>query len=180
MSEFNSDILLINQNALDQELIQQAQTYFEIAEAYAEAASKRDSASEAIKTCDADLYFLLRQQYESGGTKVTESLLTQKVLSHPEHMKAHTFYNHSKLEADRLAALKDAFGQRAYMLRDLVQLYTTGYFTETSVTGKEGVASDIAYLHNRRAIKIEKGNSTEETSLDKRRKLRAQSQEVNT
>lgn len=173
MDKFDNDMLLIDQHALDRELIRQAHTYHEIAIAYAEAVSKRDAAYENIKTVDANLYFHLRQTYEAEGTKITESLLSQKVLTHPEHTRAHGEHNLLKLEADKLMALKDAFGQRSYMLRDMVQLYTTGYFTENSVSGKESVASDIGYLHNRTLIAVDKkAGATEDNILTRRRNLR--------
>lgn len=167
--KIDSDVLLIDRNALDLELMRQAQTYYEVAEAYTEAASKRDAASEAIKQIDAQVYFELRTQYEADNVKITESLLSQKVLAHPSHMKAHSEYTQLKLQSDQLAALKDAFAQRAYMLRDLVQLHTTGYFTESSVSGKTNAVEDIRYLNARSQISelIKKGSEVKSEATEK-------------
>lgn len=141
--------LQIDKNALDDELISHPQLLFRVSEAYVEAVAERDALKENLLTVDASLDQEIRGELEGG--KVTEAIVKNLIQLHPKHKAASDAYLMSKHKADVLAALKDAFGTRGYMLRDLCQLYTANYFENSSV--KDSAAADAAtYRRNRQRL----------------------------
>lgn len=139
--------LIINKTALDEELVHQAHSFYELADMYSAAVSQRDALYEEVKQVDADLYGVIRVELEQRGVKATEAIVASQVQSSQEHKDAHKAFLDAKLLADKLGALKEAYGQRAYMLRDLVQLYAVGYFSDTPIRSTN--ASDAMYDHRR-------------------------------
>jgi hypothetical protein len=138
-----ANFLAIDRHSLDDELIKQPGLYYRIGEAYAEAAAIRDTKKEALATADAELDGFFR----SGPEKLTEGKIQALVQRDPRHQEAFIEYNEAKLAADKMAALRDAFHARGYMLRDLVSLHTTGYFEADSV---KSTASTDGYVYEQR------------------------------
>jgi len=129
-SELLREKLKIDKDNLDFEIIAQPELYYEAANACAMAGSVRDRAYENAKQVDAQLYLEVRSEIESAGKKATETMIENFVQNHIAHKEAKGVWAEAKAEADTLAALRDAFQQRGYMLRDLVQLIVTGYYAE--------------------------------------------------
>ncbi len=123
-------LLNIDKNSLDDVLVEQADIFYEISHKYSIAVSKRDQAYENIKVTDAELNLAVRINLDDEGRKVTESLINNMVLEHEEHKEAVKTHLEAKKLADQYSALKEAFHQRSYMLRELVQLYISGYFVQ--------------------------------------------------
>lgn len=140
--------LVIDKNALDDEVIQQPTLVCKVAEAYVEAAALRDACKEAVATIDAQIDVGVREELE--GEKITETIVRNRVQTHQAHKEAWDAYLTAKYEADVLGALKDAFVNRGFMLRDMVQLAVIGYFDVSSIKGTKA-ASDFAY-HMKREI----------------------------
>lgn len=148
--EFRS-YLKIDKNALDDAVIQQSMLYYQVSESYAQAAAERDSLKEALATTDAKLDGEVRKRLTKTDNKFTEGTVKSQIQIDPKHETAFKSYIESKERADILAALRDAFQTRAYMLRDLIQLHVTGFFQETSI--KPDVQSDnFAYSERRRKL----------------------------
>lgn len=129
-------LLVIDKNNLDLMCVQQPQLFYEVSEAYCSTVSKRDEAKEDVITADAEVACSIREQAEKSGKKITEAFLQQQVSTSKEHFDTMGVYLASKLEVEKLAALKDAFYQRANMIRDLCSLYAANYFSDPSVTSK--------------------------------------------
>jgi hypothetical protein len=118
----------INKYKLDDELIEQPRLFEDVAQGYADAASKRDQSKAFLEELDAGISKQLREEAANMGKKITESQLDDEVKHNPEHvnqMELHLAYKH---DADRWHGLFEAFNQRASMLHNLVKLYCTGYF----------------------------------------------------
>ncbi|HEV7234995.1 MAG TPA: hypothetical protein VGN15_02370, partial [Ktedonobacteraceae bacterium] len=84
--------------------------------------------------------------------------VAQLVQTSDEHEKAFTQWLVAKTKADKLLALKDAFQQRSYMLRDLVTLYSANYFEDASLKPTKAqeasqYAANRARIANARASK---------------------------
>jgi hypothetical protein len=137
--------LAIDKHALDKELMQQSQLFFTVAEELVQATSKRDTRKEALAVVDARLDRKFRDM-TSG--KATETAIKSMVLLDKEHLDAMALYLELKLEADKLTALKEAFQQRNYAIRDLCQLFVSQYFAQDSV--KVTAASDELIYQTRR------------------------------
>lgn len=126
--------LQIDKTKLDEAMASQGDLFFRVGEAYANAVSERDAAKEALNAVDAELS---RDCRVPGKTdqKMTEGSIKDIVQGHPQHAQAFELYNNAKHLAERLSALRDAFQERGRMLRDLGNLYATGYFTTTATQG---------------------------------------------
>lgn len=122
--------LLIDKTALDDELVKQASLYFKVSEAWTEASAERDLLKETLSYKDAKIEQRIRKEL---GDKATEGKVKSLVTIDEEHAEANGQYLDAKVKADRLAALKDAFHQRGYMLRDLAQLFISNYYGADSV-----------------------------------------------
>lgn len=126
--------LAIDKSVLDDEVIRQPMLFYMIGEALTTALAERDAAKEELAAVDADLDFRWRRKLAKDKTaKVTETLIKNHVQTSEDHEKAFGMWLEAKTKADRLQALKDAFQQRSYMLRDLVTLYSANYYEEASV-----------------------------------------------
>ena len=128
-----SDGLRIDRDSLDEELIHQPSLFYEVGEAYARAVSVRDDLKERLSQTDARLNLELREDREG---KFTEAMVMSEIQGNREHKEAVRSYLVAKEEAERLLALKEAFSQRAYILKDLCGLYVAGYFGDVSVCGR--------------------------------------------
>lgn len=149
--------LLINKYALDDELIRQPQLYSDIAEAAVRAQSERDAAKENLDVVDSSVAANIRSTAQRSGTKVTEASIQESVILSEDHRAAHEHFLKCKSTVERLLALKEAFQQRSFMLRDLVALHIAGYYTRSAVESveygpstKERVLSGRKVLQNTR------------------------------
>ncbi len=128
-------LLMINKNALDDELTKQPMLFYDIAEACVDASAERDTRKEELATVDAELDGKVRMMLAKREEKVTEAMVKNAVQTNAEHEAAFNAFMDAKIKADMFMAMKDAFGQRGYMLRDLATLHQTGYFQASSVQG---------------------------------------------
>ena len=123
------EALKIDKNSLDEELIKQPEIYHSISDEYALAISNRDAKKEQLETTDAEL----DAHYRTVPDKVTETRIKNLVQVDPRHTQAFEAYNEAKLKAARLDALKEAFGQRSSMLKELAQLTISGFTSSNFV-----------------------------------------------
>ena len=147
--------LAINKGGLDDEVSQQPTLYFEVSEAYVEAAAVRDACKEELTSIDASLDGEVRAALARSEDKVTEAMVKNSVQSHEKHQAAFDTYMEAKTKADLLAALKEAFGQRGYMLRDLAQLFMASYYEQSSMSN--GSLDRAKYQKNRERLAEARG-----------------------
>jgi len=125
--------LAIDKTVLDDEVIRQPVLFYTISEQLTEALAVRDAAKEELSTVDADMDHYWRNELGKGGKRVTDKMILSCVQTSLEHEMAFKKYLEAKTRADKLLALKEAFQQRSYMLRDLVSLYSANYYEESSL-----------------------------------------------
>lgn len=143
--------LAIDKSTLDDEVIRQPVLFYTVSEMLVDALAERDAAKEELNSVDADLDGIWRRKLEKAKAKATESVVKNHVQLSAEHEKAFNVYLIAKTKADRLAALKDAYQARSYMLRDLVSLYSANYYEDASV--KPSKAQEAShYASNRSRI----------------------------
>lgn len=147
LSELRAE-LAIDKTVLDDEVIRQPVLFYAISEAMTEAIAVRDAAKEELATIDAELDHTVRAKFASL-EKYTEAMVKNGIQTSVKHQKAFTAYLDAKVAADKLEALKDAFKQRSYMLRDLVSLYSANYFEQSSL--KPPAAVEASHYHANRA-----------------------------
>lgn len=144
-------LLAINKANLDDEVSKQPSLFFDVAEAVVAAVSERDTLKEQLASVDAELDGVTRTFLAKREEKVTEAMVKNAIQKDKRHEKAFDAYMKIKTEADLLLAMKEAFAQRSYMLRDLCQLYVSSYFEQASVQGTS-VTDRAVYDEKRRRI----------------------------
>ena len=124
--------LKIDKYALDDEIVEHPTLLAEISELCALAIAERDMLKEKWAAVDAGIDLEVRAQ-STGKKKLTEGHIKSIIQMHPDHIKSGVEYLQKRAEADQLQALKEAFHQRGYMLRDLAQLFVSNYYSTSSV-----------------------------------------------
>ena len=124
--------LRINKHRLDEELEEQPMLLFQISEAFVQASAERDMLKEQLATIDATLDGKARTKLERTQDKVTEAMVKNSVQTSADHEAASAAYLKAKNQADLLAALKEAFHSRGYMIRDHCTLYAANYYEQGS------------------------------------------------
>ena len=140
--------LLIDKHNLDDELIHQPMLLFEVSDGAIEASAERDLRKEELAMVDARLDTEVRRDLSISGEKFTEAMVKSGVLLHKDHQAASDAFYAAKERADTLGALKEAFQQRGYMLRDLASLAVANYYEYSSVQGTSSTDTS-AYIKNR-------------------------------
>jgi len=146
------DRLKIRRDNLDEELIRQPQLFYEAGEAYARAVDAREAAKDGLKLVTAEIYLRLRRKL-SDKERVTEATLNANVERDDEHVAAKAKLAQAQAEAEQAQALKEAYSQRAWMLRELCALYVAGYYSKGSVEGPDArTVGDVAADRVRREM----------------------------
>ena len=142
--------LEIDKHALDDEIVKQPTLFFKASEAFAEAVAERDACKEELATVDAELDGEVRHRLETRGDKVTEAIVKNEIQTHKKHGPAFDTYILAKTRADKLQALKEAFQQRGYMLRDLASLFVASYYDNSSIQGNSKTDAAVYNRHRQR------------------------------
>lgn len=146
--------LEINKTELDDEVIRQPSLFYMVSEQLTDALAERDAAKEELANVDADLYATWRTKLgKSEKGRVTDTMVNMHVQASADHEAAFANYLKAKTKAEKLLALKEAFQQRSYMLRDLVSLYSANYYEDTSMRPTKAQEASH-YAANRQRISI--------------------------
>ena len=136
MNKQLSQDLKIDRNALDEALILQPELFLRASLLYTEAVSDRDAAKETVSVVHASRSLKIRRKSVEDGTKLTEAIVASMIEKASDYREAMSEYLSCKQQAEEALAVKEAFQQRGYVLKDLASLYIAGYFTSSSVQGK--------------------------------------------
>ena len=139
------EYLKIDKLGLDINLSQQPSLLFAVSEACEQALALRDKLKDDIGICEANLDLTYRQTM----TNYTEGKIKSLVLTDKARRSAITAYNNQRAKAGQLLALKDAFKERGYMLREMCSLYVSNYFERNS--SRPTVDTDTVAYNQRKA-----------------------------
>lgn len=152
--------LRIDKLSLDDELERQSEMFYAVAEAHSKAVSARDAAKDELKRVDAELYLVVRddltakaQKRVAGGDakksaspeRITEAQVNSEVILHTDHIKAEDVLRNREGTVNELEALRDAWHQRGYALKDLAALFVAQFFMRDSAEPKGGAAANMRY-----------------------------------
>ena len=129
--------LAIDRFSLDTCIQEQVILFSEVSEEAVTAIARRDTAKKAVDETLAETSLLVRQDALDEGRKMTEGLVKETVAMQENVMNAQSAYLEAKTESDHWAALKEAYMQRSYMIREMGALYVAGYFAEITVKGPD-------------------------------------------
>ncbi len=139
--------LAINPHALDDELVSQPELFYHAAQQHVRSGSMRDEAKDQLKQVDAKLFIHFKAELE----RSTETLVISHIEQHRDHISAREVYLKMCERTEEWDALKSAFIQRSFMLKDLAALFVADYYTTSSVSG--GDAREVADRAGRSAMK---------------------------
>lgn len=115
--------LQIDKDDLDTCLVEQPDLYYHVAEHFVSAVARRDEVKLSIEQVTAELGEQMRKAAAARDEKLTEAAITRKLADTPRLQEMEAQYLHLRLEADKWQALKEAFQQRSFMLRELVAIF---------------------------------------------------------
>lgn len=141
LEEFQS-LLKIDRHNLDEEIERQPDLYYSVAREAVFYRSRLDRLESEKDRVYASLDTLIRQKAEKDDSKITENAIKARIRQDKTYRNLVDQGFILKKRLDELTVLQEAFRQRSYMLRDLVELFTTGYFTDAAIKGDEGRAKD--------------------------------------
>lgn len=117
--------LLIERDALSDCLIEQPQLYFDVATGHAESVARRDALKLDVEEVQAEVDKRIRADAVVKDVKLTEAAIQQQLkLDAKVADLAHRSLA-AREETDRWAALREAYQQRSFMLRELVALHVS-------------------------------------------------------
>lgn len=117
-----TESLKIDRDALDECLVEQPSLFYQVAEAVAQANSVRDGLKLELEQAEAEADREIRDEAFRLDNKVTEALINKRITSLPRIQTLQRRFLDAKTNAESKLALKEAFGQRSFMLRELVAL----------------------------------------------------------
>lgn len=120
--------LLIDRNELETELEKQSELYYEVCEAHARASSRRDELKVAMEEQYAISADSIRRAAEEEKAKITEASIKEQVILEKDYLDATAAYLEAKKLAELYGGLREAFDSRGKMLKELAQLYISGYY----------------------------------------------------
>lgn len=114
--------LVIDPDDLHSGLVEQPDLFYHVSESFAKAVSKRDEQKLQLEELTAELDQQLRRAYAQRQEKSTEASIQNALRGMPKIRTAEREFLKARLDADMWQALKEAFQQRSFMLRELVSL----------------------------------------------------------
>jgi hypothetical protein len=115
-------LLRIDPDDLDSCLVDQPGLFFHVAETFAQANSRRDAIKLELDEKTAKLDQDIRAKALKQEEKLTEAAIQARLRDMPVLQELQRDYLRARTEADTWQAMKEAFHQRSYMLRELVAL----------------------------------------------------------
>lgn len=129
--------LRIDENGLDAALVQQPDLFYRVSKQLAFLSSRRDAKKQELAEEEAKADAETRTVAERRKEKVTEAEIKSAVRLDPNVMRASKELITLGGQVGALTALKEAFQQRSYVLKDLVNLFVANYYG----SNQDGTAS---------------------------------------
>lgn len=142
--------LAVDKYGLDDVLIQQPQLFHAVASEYAMSVSRVDLLKDQLKRLEGDLGLAIRQDKDTQGQKYTEAVILAGVASDTNRVMLFEELVAAQGECAQWQALRDAFLQRSYAIKDLVSLFTNEYYINNAM--KSPKAAEAQNIHRRAEI----------------------------
>ena len=134
--------LKFDKHDLDNELIHQPHLYFQVGEAYAQSISIRDEAKFNRDREYAEISRLVRREASEAGEKITEAQVDSRIKESPSYENCIERYRLLCENADIWLALKEAYQQRSYAIKDECGLWVAGYYSDSVGSTERNDARD--------------------------------------
>jgi len=145
------DRLSINPDNLNEGLEEQSGLYYDVANAYAEAVAQRDAIKLDLEEKSAEIDQATRKKAEAEEAKITEAGVQQAIRMHKDIQALQRTFLDAKAAADSWGAMKEAFQQRSFMLREIVQLTLAQLHNLGLERGVQGAKVEMSDVNRFRA-----------------------------
>jgi hypothetical protein len=153
--------LKIDENALEEVLQQQADLFYRVAKELALRISLRDQAKQELAEIEAEADIDLRKDARVNEEKITEKEIEAKKKLDTKVQRASDRFLKLTLQVGQWGALKDAYIQRSYVLKDMVALYLRSYYADSSIGSAQRNHSDTVGMEARRAMSERRRSSND-------------------
>lgn len=144
--------LRIDEHALEESLRDQPHHFYRVSKALALEISRRDAAKQALADAEAEADLAFRKDAVENERKFNEGEVRATVQTDGGVVRARDRLNALAESVGKLSALKEAFQQRSYALKDLAGLYIANYYTASEHNTAERGMRDAAASSARRAM----------------------------
>lgn len=131
MTDFMAQLeagIKIDENALEDALQAQPELFYHVAKELALQISKRDQAKQRLAEVEAKIELDIRRKASDEDRKITDKTVAAEVTTDEDVIEAsRDFFKLSGI-VGQLGALKDAYIQRSYVLKDMTALYIQNYY----------------------------------------------------
>ena len=124
--------LQIDEHALETELRENPDLFYQVASGLALSISKRDEAKQQLDDTEAVVDIELRRDAAKSEDRVTEKELESNRKTDKRVREASKHFNDARADTGRWTALKEAYEQRSYALSKLADLYIANYYSDSS------------------------------------------------
>lgn len=146
--------IMIDKHSLDECVMQQPELFHKVAERLALDISLRDEIKDRLSVIQAEADAQIRRDAEIAEMKVSETQIKMEITKHPDVVEVRNLLASLNKSVGLLQALKESYGQRSYMLKELVSLYLAQYYGDETATASG--AKDRAHERNKRAMREER------------------------
>jgi hypothetical protein len=141
----------IDKNALDEEITQQPQCFYDASDLLAEIHNARDALKEELEVLGAEIQTELREQYEREQSKYTDKSVTAQVVTDPDYVKLNDEYRLYRALSTRALALQSAFETKTRMLAHLARLFIASYYSDPTTSAPPDQADEVRARRGRQA-----------------------------
>lgn len=129
--------LSIDPHNLNDALAEQPTLFYHVAKQLALEISRRDAAKQTLAEVEASADQGIRDHAETNEFKLTEKDVESQKRLDPNVQQCIKVLADLEYRTRRLTALKDAFQERGYALKGLVDLYSISYYAESTGPSKQ-------------------------------------------
>jgi len=148
--------LQIDRDDLDTCLVQQPGLFYHVAEQYSLAVSQRDEAKLALEEKTAELDKQVREAAVQADEKLTEAGIQNRLRTMPKIKELQRDHLELRTQADSLLALKEAYMQRSYMLKELVALQLSQFHGLAVERGSTSARHELGDRNRQRGEELRK------------------------
>jgi len=142
--------LQIDEHALDEALQYQPDLFYRVSARLSHLISERDYAKQELEEIEAEVSVRLRLEAEKEKTKLSVAECEALKTIDSEVVKASRKMLDLQRMVGQYSALKEAFNQRSYALKDLVALHIANYYSDSAQSNQQ---RKERYEEDRRALK---------------------------
>lgn len=146
--------LEIDPDDLDSCLVSQPGLFYHVAEAVSLANSQRDAIKLELEEATAELDQQLRQNALAADLKITETSIQNSIRIKPKIKDLNRKYLDARTKAENASALKEAYQQRSFMLRELVAIQLAQFHNLQVERGAVSARHDLGDRNRRQAEQL--------------------------